>query len=98
MSFLVASDNYTLHVVGKNGFWNTQVSKRMKHANKKILLFGIWEEFNKSLSTMMTDHSKTGDSDRNILICINFYKTPVHLIGLSGIGCISAAAIPLRGN
>ena len=56
----------------------------MDHSYKQVFLFGIGEEFDVALPTVVADHGKTGTFYDYAIIRCNIDETPVHLVCFTG--------------
>lgn len=87
--------HHNFHVVRQDILGNPHVAEGVDHANEQILLLGIGEEFDVSMTAMVADHGEAGCGVFSAVVVQNLGKAPVHLVGVSQLSCESAA--DLRG-
>jgi hypothetical protein len=68
----------------------------MDHPDEEVFLLGIWEEFDKPLAAVMTDHGEAGTFVRLSVICFHLNEAPVHLVSFAGTCLKAPAAVALR--
>lgn len=84
------------HVVGKDAFGHAHIAKSVQHSNEQVFLLGIREEFNIPVAAVVADHGEAGYR----IFCPgrihNLCESPVHLVGIARLRCITAPTVFLR--